>query len=338
MWFFNSAGLDRLLSNRDAPPGLERDGERYTGRLFDEDAWLRQALRSEPPSFTQVGTMLAQVGVTGLTEISPANDALMARHFANETASQSLPQRVLLAGSLNLTKADTTSRVQLGPAKLHLHEANLPQLETTVAFIRRAHADGRSVAIHCATEVELVYALSTLEEGGAIAGDRIEHASVAADFAIAEIARLGLAVVTQPHFISERGDAYLADVDRDAQPHLYRLRAFLDSHVPLAGGSDAPFGGCDPWASMAAAVSRRTQSGAHIGESEALTPEQALDLYLRAPQALGQRRRVAVGAAADLCLLDRPWAEVRKSLSATCVRATVIDGRLVFDRVNQTPR
>jgi len=337
MWFFNSAALDNLLAGHGAPPGLERDGDRFTGRLFDEDAWLRQALGSEPPSFRQVGAMLAQLGVTGLTEISPANDALMARHFVSEAASGSLPQRVLLAGSLALTKADTAANVQLGPAKLHLHEANLPQLETTVAFIRRAHIDGRSVAIHCATEVELVYALSTLEEAGAVAGDRIEHASVASDFAIAEISRLGLAVVTQPHFIWERGDAYLAEVDQDAQPHLYRLRAFLEARVPLAGGSDAPFGGYDPWISMAAAVSRRTQRGARIGELESLTPEQALDLYLREPQALDQRRRVAIGAPADLCLLDRPWAEARKSLSSTCVRATFIDGRQVFDRIDQAP-
>jgi predicted amidohydrolase YtcJ len=193
------------------------------------------------------------------------------------------------------------------------------------------------VAIHCATEVELVYALATLEEAGAGAGDRIEHASVAADFAIAEIARLRLAVVTQPHFIRERGDTYLAEVDEEARPHLYRLRAFLDAHVPLAGGSDAPFGSCDPWASMAAAVSRQTQQGARIGESEALTPEQALDLYLREPQALDQRRRVSIGAPADLCLLDRPWTEARKVLSSAYVRATFVDGRLTFDRPYACP-
>jgi predicted amidohydrolase YtcJ len=50
MWFFNSAGLDLLLANHPAPAGLERDGDRYTGRLFDADAWLQQALGSEPPS------------------------------------------------------------------------------------------------------------------------------------------------------------------------------------------------------------------------------------------------------------------------------------------------
>ena len=118
---------------------------------------------------------------------------------------------------------------------------------------------------------------------------------------------------------------------------LYRLRAFLDAKIPMAAGSDAPFGGFDPWASMAAAVSRITQRGVRICESEALTPEEALDLYLRAPDALDQRRRVAVGTAADLCLLDRPWTEARKALSSAYVRTTFIDGRLLFDRIDQSP-
>lgn len=334
MWFFNSAALETLLAHSTPPRGLERDGERYTGRLFDEDAWLQQALGSEPPSFAQVGALLARSGVTGLTEISPGNGPFIARHFIKETTNQSLPQRVLLAGNLDLSANDTTPRVLLGPAKLHLHEATLPTLEDAVIFIRRAHEQRRSVAIHCATEVELVFALAAFNDADTTPGDRIEHASIATDFAIADIARAGLAVVTQPHFIRERGDRYLTDVDASALPSLYRLHAFLDANVTLAAGSDAPFGGCDPWASMAAAVSRRTQDGTIIGESEALTPEQALDLYLRAPDALDRRRRVVVGAPADLCLLDHPWAEVRNALSSAHVRATFIDGRLVFDRAS----
>ena len=102
--------------------------------------------------------------------------------------------------------------------------------------------------------------------------------------------------------------------------------------MTLAAGSDAPFGNCDPWASMTAAVSRHTDNGASIGESEALTPEQALDLFLRDPKALNRRRRLAVGAPADLCLLDRSWASARAALSSAYIRATFIDGRLIFDR------
>ncbi|GFE79815.1 amidohydrolase [Steroidobacter agaridevorans] len=332
MWFFNSAGLDRLLAKGPAPLGLEHDGSRYTGRLFDEDAWLQRTLGSEPPSFAQVGALLASRGVTGLTEMSPANDAFMARHFLKETSTQSLPQRTVLAGRLDLSKADTSDRVVLGPAKLHLHEAALPSLEDATDFIRRAHEQGRGVAVHCATEVEIIFTLAVFKDAGTIPGDRIEHASIAPDAAVEDIANAGIAVVSQPHFISERGDRYLADVDADARPLLYRLRAFLDADVTLAAGSDAPFGNFDPWASMAAAVSRQTESGASLGESEALTPEQALDLFLRDPNALNRRRRIAIGAPADLCLLDRSWADARGALSSAYVRATFIDGRMIFAR------
>jgi predicted amidohydrolase YtcJ len=337
MWFLNSAGLDAVLAGRSPAAGLEYVEGRPTGRLFDADAWLRSALGSEPPSFAAVGSMLLRFGVTGLTEISPANDAAMARHFAGERESGALPQHVLLAGKLDLAEADMAGGVTLGPAKLHLHEAQLPPFEEAARFIREAHERERAVAVHCVTETELVFTLAAIAEAGPRCGDRIEHAAIADDFAVEEIARLGLAVVSQPHFIAERGDAYRRDVEPTQQPFLYRLRAFPQAGVVLAAGSDAPFGGADPWASMAAAVSRHTASGAPLGEVEALSPEEALALYLCAPEDLARRRRVAVGEPADLCLLDRPWAEARKALSADCVRATFIGGRKLFDRVDQAP-
>jgi hypothetical protein len=332
MWFFNSLGLDRVLARAAAPPELERINGRYTGRLFDGDVWLKQALGAEPPSFCAVGGMLSRVGVTGLTDMSPANDARIAMHFAAEMRAQALPQGVMLAGTLSLSERDMTNGMHLGPAKLHLHEAHLPLLDEVISFVRSAHATGRPVAVHAATEVELVYALSAVDEAGVMAGDRIEHASVAPDSAVSEMSRMGLAVVTQPQFVHERGDRYRADMPESTWPHLYRLRAFLNAGVSLAGGSDAPFGGFDPWAAMTAAIWRRTRGGDCIGESEVLTPEQALDLYLRDPADLTRRRRVVVGMVADLCLLDRPWIEARHSLSAGHVRACFIGGNPVFDR------
>ena len=332
MWFLNSAALDAVLSGHTAPPGLEYRAGKPTGRLFDEDSWLRRTLGSQPPNLAPVGTMLARAGVTGLTDMSPANDAAAACYVSAEQASGALPQRVLLAGTLGLEAADMTDSMVLGPAKLHLHEAGLPSCEYATAFVRAAHAKGRPVAIHCTTEVELVFALAAIAEAGATSGDRIEHASITSDWALDEIARLGLAVVTQPNFIAERGDQYIALVEPEMQRDLYRLRAFRDAGVPLAGSSDAPFGTADPWASMAAAVTRRTCAGAHIGASEALTPEQAVDLFLHAPTALTTRRHVACGTQADLCLLDRCWSQARTDLASVKVAATLIGGRLVHER------
>jgi predicted amidohydrolase YtcJ len=39
---------------------------------------------------------------------------------------------------------------------------------------------------------------------------------------------------------------------------------------------------------------------------------------------------VAVGAGADLCLLDRPWQEARHDLAAVQVVETIVGGEVVF--------
>jgi predicted amidohydrolase YtcJ len=145
------------------------------------------------------------------------------------------------------------------------------------------------------------------------------------------VAALGLAVVTQPHFIAERGDDYVRDVAPEDQPWLYRARAWLDAGVPLAAGSDAPYGSPDPWRAMEAAVRRTTAGGAVIGAGEALSPEQALALFTGDDPA-GAPRRVAPGARADLCLLDRPWREARAKLASADVAATWCGGRLAWRR------
>lgn len=337
MWFFNSAGLDLLLAAAPPPPGLEQQDGRWTGRLFDEDRWLRETLGGIPPSFAAIGQELATMGVTGLTDMSPANDAVMARHFAREQASGALPQRIMLAGTLNLAKASFSPTLTLGPAKLHLHENALPDFDDSADFIRAAHAQQRGVAIHCTTETELVFALAALDSVGPLAGDRIEHAGIVPDPLIAEMLRLKVQVVTQPHFITERGDQYLKDVEPRDRPFLYRLDALRRAGLVVAAGSDAPFGSCDPWAAMRAAVARQTASGAIIGPDEASTPEEALALYLADPQDLTIERRITVGAPADLCLLDRPWAQARDRLLARDVRLTLIGGSIVHDGVDQAP-
>ncbi len=333
MWFLNTLAIDMLLMNSAPPPGLDR----RTGRLFNEDDWLRNTLGSSPPSFASVSAKLAAMGVTGLTDMSPANDPSMAAHFAREQTLGNLSQRCVLAGTLDLENGAFDDWLCLGAAKLHLHEATLPDLDDTVQFMRAAHAQGRCVAVHCTTETELVFALATLAEAGAVRGDRIEHAGIAPDHLIAEMVRIGLWAVSQPHFISERGDQYAHDVEPRDWPSLYRLRAFIDAAVPLAAGSDAPFGNADPWASMAAAASRRTRQGLVLGPDEALTPDEALALFLADPTNLSRQRKIETGTPADLCLLDRPWDEARLRLSADDVRMTMIDGRIVHNRIDQAP-
>ena len=329
MWLLNSRALDLLLANASSPPGLERLNGQFSGRLFEEDGWLQNAMQAQPPSLAGISAELARFGVTGITDMSPRNDAAIANWFASEHQEGRLRQRCILAGTLSLAEAVPSPHWKIGAAKLHLHENALPDFDDFVAVIRAAHAQGRCVASHCTTETELVFTLATLDAAGIMPGDRIEHAGIARDDHVTMIAEMGLSVVSQPHFIAERGDQYLADVAPDLHAVLYRLASFLRVGVTLAAGSDAPFGSLDPWAAMAAAASRKTASGRIIGAEEALSPEQALELFLSDPADLSRQRAIGIGSAADLCLLDCPWHEMSLSLDSGHVAATIIAGELV---------
>lgn len=336
MWLLNTKAIEALLAVAQPPPGLERDGASFTGRLFDEDQWLRQALGSEPPDLSGISRELAGWGVTGVTDMSVGNDAATARHFAQQRHSGALLQHCMLTGRQELGDA-LSDAWTLGPAKLHLHEMALPPFEDACRFIRDAHARGRPVAVHCVTEVELVFTLALFDESGALAGDRIEHASVASPDLVRRMADLGLAVCVQPHFVHERGDRYLLDVEERHRGDLYRLASLRDAGIAMAGGSDAPFASADPWQAMRAAVDRRTREGQALGAEEALSPEEALALYLADPADVSRRRRIEPGAVADLALLNCPWAEARDRLTSSDVRATLVAGRLVHDRIDQPP-
>ncbi len=335
LWILNSAGVNRLGLDRGVDaPGVERDADRRaTGRLFRLDDWLRTQLGSSArPDLTAVGQRLARYGVTGATDATPGNDAGTLAALAAAVSDWELPQRLLVMGGLDLPDLQHPA-LERGAVKILLSETRLPAFHSLCATLEAAHRGGRAVAVHCVTRTELVVALRALAEVGVVEGDRIEHAAVAPPDVMVLLAGLGVSVVTQPNFIFERGDAYAVEVEASEQPWLYRCAGFVEASLPLAAGTDAPFGDPDPWLAVRAAVTRRTASGRSLGSDEALSPERALALFTSPAHAPGgPPRRVVAGAPADLCLLDAPWDTMRRELSSERVTATWCRGRLVWQR------
>ncbi len=334
-WILNSAALERAgIASESARPGVECDARgRPTGCLTDLDPWLRERLGADaPPDLAPVGRALAAFGVTGVTDASPGNGADEAALFADARAAGALPQRLWLMGSESVPRCPGND-VRRGPLKIMLAERSLPELDALAGRIADAHADQRRIAIHCVTRAELWLACAAFEDAGVHPGDRIEHAAVAPPEAVERLATLGLTVVTQHHFLEERGDIYARDVEACDRPWLYRGRGFQRAGVALGGGTDAPFGGPDPWRAMRAAVRRRSAGGLCFDVAEALEPEAALALFTTPPEDPGGApRRVAAGAAADLCLLDRPWREARDRLTADDVVWTLRGGVVLHRR------
>jgi predicted amidohydrolase YtcJ len=179
------------------------------------------------------------------------------------------------------------------------------------------------------SRIQLALTAAALQDAGPRAGDRIEHGADIPAGWIPRLAELGVTVVTQPNLVAERGDEYLREVPEADHPDLWRLTSLDRAGIPVGAGTDAPFGQSDPWAAMRAAVERRSPTGRPLGPSERATPGRALRLFLGRPDAPARARRVEVGSAADLCLLDRPWAEVAADLDRRHVRATIVGGRVL---------
>lgn len=332
LWILNSRALQVTDAEHDLSAPLERVGGRATGRLFDGDGWLRQYTSRQRPALHAISRMFASHGITGITDTSYQNGPADYEAFAQAHASGELLQYVRVMGDARLDQLQEREGVMRGEHKFHLHDHELPDFEVLCEDIRRSHRAGRAAAFHCVTRTDLVFALGALKEAGSFKGDRIEHAAIVPPELMDEIRALGLIVVTQPHFIAERGDQYLQDVAREDQPWLYRLRGFLDDGVPLAAGSDVPYGSANPWAAMQAAVTRRSQSGVTMAVEESLTPEQALDLFLSPLNAPGAMpRRLDVGAPADLCLLAVNWNQACADLSQVDVRRTWKSGVCIWN-------
>jgi predicted amidohydrolase YtcJ len=330
LWVLNSAALAAVGADN-GPACVERgmDG-RPTGRIWRGDAWLRQRIGAELPPLAPIGHQLAAYGITQLTDASVTTDAGAAARLADAHRAGELPQRLTLMSGGPL-EAPEDGAFAVGPVKVLLDDHALIELDDFASRIAGARRQDRAVAVHCVTAGELALTLAAFEAAGSQPGDRIEHGGVIPGTAIGQIRALGLTVVTQPAFVAERGDRYLAEVDPAEQSDLYRCASLKAAGVPVAGSSDAPYAAPDPWTGMAAAIARRTTGGATLGAGERVGAAEALAMYLGAADAAGgPPRRIEVGAPADLCLLKTPLVDALASPAAGLVRATLIVGRVVY--------
>jgi len=334
LWVLNSQALE-IIEN--AAASLARHEQQRLasgdGRLYDVDELLGSLMRPEPPPVDIASQNLAAFGITGINDMTPSNDADTWNWFTELQTSGQLLQKVRLSGRPGLANnTNTDDRLTVGETKVHLHDSSLPDFHELVEIINTSHERNRPVAVHCVTEIELVFTLSAFSAAGTGQGDRIEHASVVPPALVKQLRELGLGVVTQPNFIYERGDAYLNDIDSKEHSYLYRCGSLIDAGIPVAFGTDLPFGNPDPWAAIKASISRETASGEHLGIAECISLDAALPKVLGDLSQPFEPRSIARGQPADCCLLDVPLKGVASDLSSSHVRMTIRDGETIYAR------
>lgn len=301
LWILNSAGLLRL--------GIV---DHPDGRLRSADRWS-EALRRET-DLTELSGRLIAAGVTGVTDATPDLDS-------DDVAALSAAHE----------RGEFRPRMHfLSPGKKILYDDRL-DLDALTDWITIQHTAGRPVAVHCVTAAQLVVTIAALRASGSHPLDRIEHAAVVPDENLADIADLRLTVVTQPNFVVERGDQYLAEVPAAEHRQLWRVASLLNANIEVALSTDTPFGRADPWVAMRAAVHRTTPRGTILGAAERISARRAVTMFLGRPDMPGRARAVKAGQPADLCVLTHPPAAALSELDAGMVAATIIGGEVAYE-------
>jgi predicted amidohydrolase YtcJ len=195
-----------------------------------------------------------------------------------------------------------------------------------------AHAAGLQVCVHAIGDLAVERTLDLFERVLARAprGDhrhRLEHASLVPPGTAARIARLGVAVSTQPLFIHSEKSWLARRLGAERARHAYPLRDLLDAGVLVGGASDAPVESPDVLHAIQCCVTREG-----FEPRQGIRAEEALALYTRDAARLQFEERekgtLAPGKRADLVVLSAsPLAVAPERIRGIRVLRTVAGGR-----------
>ena len=291
----NSQGLRLAGINRDAPDSvdgvIERDQSTRepTGLLLEMSGFLRDRLGrlhaddEFQESISRLDRKLLSYGITSAQDAGSHNDVDRWCTIRNLQSTGKLTCRVnMMAGASSLNDflaagfsyGAGDQQLALGHVKLMLTlttGALHPDIDSLHETVREAHRAGFPVALH-AVEQEAVAAAAQVLRGAAIENpfrrsvprDRIEHCAECPPGLMAQVARSGATVVTQPGFVYWNGDRYRERVDPSVLDHLYPVDELLRAGINVAFGSDAPVVDPNPWPAIYSAVTRATKTGEEL--------------------------------------------------------------------------
>ncbi len=336
---------------KDPPGGrIERIGGKPAGVFVDAAASLIEKSVPPPRAVDRDAALIAAqdhllaLGITGIADMGTSGDDWQAYRRAGDEGR--LYVRIMAyAGGIEAMVAIAgprptpwlyDDRLRLNGVKLYLDgalgsrgallkadyadkpgERGLSFLNDTqlLNLMSRAAMDDFQIAAHAIGDGANVQALDAIEElAKDYKGDRrwrIEHAQIIDPVDIARFSKNGIIASMQPvHQISDRLMAE-ARLGPNRLAGAYAWKSLADAGVPLAFGSDTPVESPDPFAGLAAAITREGTDGQPFGgwqPQERLNRTQALDAFTRGAAFAGFAEdrfgTLQPGMRADFILLD----------------------------------
>ncbi len=368
---------------------LERGADGTPQGVLVDEAMELVAARVPPPRADDRDTALATAqeilfkrGVTAVADMGTGIEDWQAYRRAGDAnrlyvrimAYAAGVEQMILIGGPGPTPWLYADRLRLNGVKLYLDGAlgsrgallkvpyadapatrGLPQLSQTRLgnLMSRAAMDKFQVAIHAIGDQANADAIGAIEDLSATyTGDRrwrIEHAQIVDPKDFSRFGRNGVIASMQP--VHQTSDRLMAEarLGPDRLAGAYAWRSLQVAGAKLAFGSDAPVEVPDPWAGLAAAISRQGADGQPAGgwqPQERLDRTSALAAYTTGAAYAGfaEQRfgRLAPGLRADFVLVDTdPLVANPEQVRATKVVETWIGGGRVWsaeEKVETTAR
>lgn len=247
--------------------------------------------------------------------------------------------KIYLDGALGSRGASLKAAYADAPGNKGLSFLTPAQLRNLMS---RAAMDRFQVAVHAIGDdanTQVLDAVSELNQ--TYKGDRrwrIEHAQVVDPADIRRFGELGVIASMQP--VHQTSDRLMAEarLGPNRLSGAYAWKSIADGGGKLAFGSDAPVESPDPFAGLAAAMSRQGPDGQPFGgwqPQERLTRETAIAGFTTGAAYAGMAEsrfgRLAPGLRADFLLVDRdPLLASPTELAQTRVLETWVGGRRIY--------
>jgi predicted amidohydrolase YtcJ len=311
-----------------------------TGAELDEAAGL-------------VNTLFLSNGITSLQEATYRNDPGRWQTVGELKKTSKLRSRVsMMAGAdfwrqfqeSGLGPGSGDNRLRLGPVKVMVTQTSgklHPSPEELKRLALDCHQAGFQMAFHAEEEAIIEAVIDTLEYVNGIlpvdkSRHRIEHCAECTPRLLKRLLKLGVVIVNQPPFIYYSGERYLATVDPDILPWMYRIRSPMASGLTVAGSSDTPVVPLNPLTGIYAAVTRKTESGQGFQPEEAVSPQRALEMYtINAAYASFEENykgSISPGKLADVVILSNdPTGVPPERIKDIKVEMTIIGGEVVWE-------
>jgi hypothetical protein len=243
--------------------------------------------------------------------------------------------KILADGSLGARTARLSSPYEDDPETFGQYNIKKDELLSLAAEANEAKLQ---LAIHGIGDATIDMILDAYEAlGPSDLRHRIEHASLSRPDQIERMARMGVAVTVQPHFVLT--DWWLPErVGHQRAKWIYPFRSIMKAEVPVGFGTDSPVEPIDPFETLYAAVTRgkfEAHSVYEMSKEEALTVEESLYCYtFGSAYVMGEEKLLGSleeGKIADFVVVeDDPLTVDERNLRTVGTAETRLGGRRVF--------